>query len=660
MKKYKIVLLVCLYLLTGVSCTDFLDEVSKIDKTEGMVYSTAEDFESLVAMCYGYMKGFYGKESMLAMGELGTDLWSNALDPNTASDFNIYQNLGAEMAWPLSEVPEFLYVAINTCNLAIEYVSTSGDLLTEDRKKVLESEARFLRAYYYWIIVETWGAMQINKEPVRSAGTTSKRDPEQEIYSLMFEDLKYCIDNLPNNVAPDSRVSWLAAKAFKARLALYYAGDYYKNRVKVDYKGIDYYAVALQEAKDVIDASAGLGKKLYTNYGDVWDINKSHTPINDEFIWAVDYYDEIGPTNFYNYVPIRPREDNEGKPVVWNGLFTRQPESGGGNCQHLWLGMRIASQNNPTGGPPLQNILIRTAGEHLNYTKESDSLKTIVDVKHWYVRYMSYAKFGPSRFLNDLFDEKVDQRWDVTFHTAWYKHPDIVPQFYVSNPAKCLYPKMSVGTQTDTALYYSKYPLTQAQKDWAQGRYKILDVTNIYNADGTLNTFGKEIFPHFAKFMNTQSTITLPATNFSDYYSKIDFPVFRLSEMYLIAAEAALLGAGGSSVAYPYIELLANARAIGGNGAALLASYNITGAADIDLDFILDERAREFVGENMRWFDLKRTMKLEERVKLYNAGASSYFDANKHYLRPIPSILIEASTNRSDVAGVGMWQNPNY
>ena len=44
----------------------------------------------------------------------------------------------------------------------------------------------------------------------------------------------------------------------------------------------------------------------------------------------------------------------------------------------------------------------------------------------------------------------------------------------------------------------------------------------------------------------------------------------------------------------------------------------------LTLDFILDERARELGGEQQRWFDLKRTGKLLERVKAYNPDAVSY------------------------------------
>ncbi|MBN1187915.1 MAG: RagB/SusD family nutrient uptake outer membrane protein [Bacteroidales bacterium] len=663
MKTFRIIIITCLIIITGVSCEDFLEETSKTGKTEEMVYSTADDLENLTAVCYAFLRGLYGKESMVALGELGTDLWNNAEDPNTAVHFNTYITLSPLMDWPIDEAFEYFYVAVNSCNLAIENVSAATDLLTDETRIRLECEAKFLRAFYYWIMVETWGPMQLNKEVVREAGTVSRRDSEQDIYEFMFEDVQYCIDNLLPNTEPNSRVTWLAAKAFKVRLALTYACDYYKNKVKVDYKGKDYYAIALQEANDVIDASANLGKGLYTSYADVWDIDKSFTPDNSEFIWAVDYYDEIGPSNIYNHIPTRPRESSSGSSQEWSGLFTRQPGSGGGNCQHLWLTPRFYSQTTADGGPSLANILHRVAGETQNYTLESDVNMVTVDVGYWYVRYMGYGKFGPTKFMVDLFNETIDQRWDVSFVTAWYKYPDIVPQYYVTDTSLCLYPLMSVGTQADTALFYSKHPATQAQIHRAHRRYKILDVNNTYEEDGTPKrgslSSSTHIYPHFAKFMNTQSTINLPFPNFSDYYSKRDFPVFRMSEIYLIAAEAALQ-TSGSAAAYPYLLSLANARAIGGNGTALLTSYGVNSQADIDIDFILDERAREFVGENIRWFDLKRTMKLEERVMAYNIVARTYFDPETHYLRPIPSIQMDASSNASDSVGVGFWQNPGY
>ncbi|HET8655563.1 MAG TPA: RagB/SusD family nutrient uptake outer membrane protein, partial [Longimicrobiaceae bacterium] len=74
----------------------------------------------------------------------------------------------------------------------------------------------------------------------------------------------------------------------------------------------------------------------------------------------------------------------------------------------------------------------------------------------------------------------------------------------------------------------------------------------------------------------------------------------------------------------------------------------------INIDFLLDERAREFAGEQIRWFDLKRTGKLVERVKAHNPDAAPFiqpFDA----LRPIPQRELDAVSNKDEFT-----QNPGY
>ena len=67
--------------------------------------------------------------------------------------------------------------------------------------------------------------------------------------------------------------------------------------------------------------------------------------------------------------------------------------------------------------------------------------------------------------------------------------------------------------------------------------------------------------------------------------------------------------------------------------------------ADIDIDFILDERAREMAGEYNRWMDLKRTGKLIEHTKKYNNLTSSKGSMDDHILvRPIPQSIIDQTT----------------
>ena len=75
-------------------------------------------------------------------------------------------------------------------------------------------------------------------------------------------------------------------------------------------------------------------------------------------------------------------------------------------------------------------------------------------------------------------------------------------------------------------------------------------------------------------------------------------------------------------------------------------------AADVDVDFILDERARELVGEGHRWFDLVRTGKLIERVKAHNIDGSPNIQSH-HVLRPIPLDQIDRTEG-------GYGQNAGY
>lgn len=75
---------------------------------------------------------------------------------------------------------------------------------------------------------------------------------------------------------------------------------------------------------------------------------------------------------------------------------------------------------------------------------------------------------------------------------------------------------------------------------------------------------------------------------------------------------------------------------------------------ELTIDFLLEERARELCGEQIRWFDLKRTNKLIEYVRLYNMDAKDNIQ-DYHMLRPIPQSQLDAITNKEEFK-----QNPGY
>ena len=73
---------------------------------------------------------------------------------------------------------------------------------------------------------------------------------------------------------------------------------------------------------------------------------------------------------------------------------------------------------------------------------------------------------------------------------------------------------------------------------------------------------------------------------------------------------------------------------------------------DVNIDLILDDRAKELVGECHRWNDLVRTGKLVERVRMHNDDAAAFIQ-DFHTVRPIPQDQIDRTIG-------GYAQNPGY
>ena len=125
-----------------------------------------------------------------------------------------------------------------------------------------------------------------------------------------------------------------------------------------------------------------------------------------------------------------------------------------------------------------------------------------------------------------------------------------------------------------------------------------------------------------------------------------DFILMRLGEAYLLRAEARFLQ-GNTDGAAVDINMVRRRGAWPGMEAA-----NEITAADVDIDFILDERGRELIGEGHRWMDLTRTGTLVERVRLYNpVGGPNIQDY--HVVRPIPQTQIDRTQG-------GYPQNTGY
>jgi len=192
-----------------------------------------------------------------------------------------------------------------------------------------------------------------------------------------------------------------------------------------------------------------------------------------------------------------------------------------------------------------------------------------------------------------------------------------------------LFPDLTGATDKRAMFTTSKYGTSASQ-------IAISDVSNFENG------------LHVNKWKNIRSdggATSDPTATFSD----VDFPVFRLSEMYLIYAEAVLRGGtgGDATTALNYINLI-RTRAFG-NSSGNIAAGNLT------LDFILKERGRELYWEGHRRTDLIRYGLLTSGTYLWpwKGGVSTGTAVDDKY-----NLFAIPAANRT--SNPNLTQNPGY
>ena len=162
------------------------------------------------------------------------------------------------------------------------------------------------------------------------------------------------------------------------------------------------------------------------------------------------------------------------------------------------------------------------------------------------------------------------------------------------------------------------------------------------------------------------------------------FVIAKFSELFLVAAEAAVKGANTKAVTGTYANdgtargLVNVLRARAGKWSFSNAENKVkvedrraemiaATPATIDINYILAERSREFFGEGYRWFDLVRTQKWEEIAGTYQIADAAKHEPktytrtiNKaiHYLRPIPQGQIDRLDMTAEEKAA--YQNPGY
>ncbi len=510
--------------------------------------NTALGLEDGVNAAYSYLRSFYGIQNGGWLTVFGTDEFLNGnADPAYATySANINSRSGV-VSGPWGK----FYEAINTCNAVIER-GQQVQGMDEILKNTRIAEARFLRAHYYFLLVQIFGPVHITLEETIGASRVATRARIEEVYQVIIDDMEAAIPNLPATPSEYGRATVHAAKHQLAKVYLTRAGSTAAQPGD--------YAKAAELAEDVINDPGN--HRLLDDFADIYRVGNE---VNDEVLFAVQYSN----VQLLN-------EDGNNAHMFYTCAYDNQP------------GM----------------------------------YRDLANGRPW-------AHYRPTEFMLGLFDEE-DSRDEKSFQRVWYCNKP--GTFTIDGRSITL----ALG---DTALYITDREYTDEER--ARANYKIVAPSQYTNT----------LFPSLTKYLDPNRP------NINDAGGTRDFVVYRLADTYLLAAEA-LLMSGKEADALPYINAVRRRAArVGATPAETEANrqaMEVT-ASDLNIDFILDERARELSGEYMRWFDLKRTNKLLERVRLHNPQAEPNIQ-EYHMVRPIPQTQIDRTEGGADA----FPQNPGY
>lgn len=241
-----------------------------------------------------------------------------------------------------------------------------------------------------------------------------------------------------------------------------------------------------------------------------------------------------------------------------------------------------------------------------------------------------FKRFRPTEYTTQVVfkeaDRVNDSRYKKTFRDTWLcNKPGTYTNLFDTSK------KSLTFASGDTTMFIPGYEMSLEER--AKKKYQVL-TPSMYRAN---------LFPVLVKHMDQ----TRPDRTYEQ--GSRDFFMFRLGETYLMAAEA-LIMQNKAAEAVPFINAVRRRAAWPGKQAAM----EIT-EAQATMDFIMEERERELLGEMHRWFDLKRWGNLVQRVRTYNVdGAPNVKDF--HVLRPIPQDQIDRTTG----GAASFPQNPGY
>lgn len=572
-------------------------------------FKTPAGFQNGIYALYSGMRFLYGPEGAVAMGVAGTDEWAMGGETRrgAAGDLTSFcnytlDNTGGSILTPWNR-------SFNNINLANGLVEFADEVaIPEALKKQSLGEIRFLRALYYLNLVQYFGAVPLD---LGSGELKFNQKPFQGFNRLpanevFVKNYQAIIDDFvyATENLPDQRPAngYRISKA----AALHMLSKAYLMRGYSAAAQASDFQNAYASAMEIINNQAKYGTALQASYSDV---HRAGNDYNSEIIFAIER-------------------------VPGNYAASEVP-----NPQGISGTKGMDATNDFCGDYTAVRAPLNTSATAPVGTRTVQYGRPI-------------RRFCPTPWLyNVAFADKFnDSRYEGSFRTV-----------YITSQTGG-----GFTVNVDTAFVMA---LTNQIADSLNGiapagprlkPYRVIAPREFYFINGSLDgapTATSNMYPSLSKYED-------PARGVANYPGARPFPLAKLGETYLLAAEAAmklnnLSGSAGSAM--ELVNVLKR-RAAFRNGMSTgerdtrYDRIKLTAGAQVTLDFILDERTRELCGESTRWPDLAGRGKLIERVKAYNTDGAATITANKHELRPIPKEQLDRVSDPDKAK----YQNPGY
>ena len=287
------------------ACDSILQEDIVSGITTDPYYSTPEGFVSAVNSAYEPLREFYGTEHGGNLTEYGTDEVTNA-GHGGFRFMNFYDaGLNADAA-PFRSIWSSFYEAINICNAVVGRVDEVTGL-SDAEKNARVAEARFLRAHYYFILVQYFGDIHLTLEETIGVEVEARRDPASEVYEAITADLEFAVANLPVSQQDYGRAAKPAAEHLLALVLL--------TRGYQQFAAPDDFLRAASLAESVI---SNYDFALLNDYAAVFDHDGE---LHSEVIWSVQYTQNqlVNGNGNQTHVFFRPWYENINRGVQRTG-----------------------------------------------------------------------------------------------------------------------------------------------------------------------------------------------------------------------------------------------------------------------------------------------------------------------------------------------------